>query len=370
MKKFIIILALLVFVSSLFGCVTIIPVIESTVNDSETSAVENSTVATDPEVTQQFVPADEIKLGTSAVCNVTNEVEKASVNVIAASVLINNDIIMDCSIDSLDVTSKDNTYTVTNTLFSEYMTLLVPRMISAERFENEILAKIPQDTPDEQLAYRRLEAFYQYIDIGDESLPQAIINRYLELYPMLTKEMPIYVLTEATLREFLQFEYTILKYIPDYTFEELEKDHKQTQFNYTVETALSARNSNDVDVIAKLDAFESFCNGKTIEEVKKLASADYAPYVKVLEEAAKKATLCNLTDAKNVSTTITFALDHEHTDFSDDRNSTVDLIFNFVCSATVSDASNNIINNHHFPLIYEENLYSFLNAFTNTIWSD
>ena len=102
---------------------------------------------------------------------------------------------------------------------------LVPRMISKERLEEEILSNI-----DRNWYYQKVISFYDLKDPSDTTLPQTVRDEMLKSYPA-SKNMAIYVLTsDIKNRELAMMENIIKTYAPDYTYEEMEYDHQMTQY--------------------------------------------------------------------------------------------------------------------------------------------
>ncbi len=102
--------------------------------------------------------------------------------------------------------------------------ILVPMAITATRFKAMIEAPLLElfpDIDDVTTPYSKLTAFY------------GLYNEYsskVEKYPVL-KEKQLYLLHENTNgREKKQIESIIRRYCPDYTFEELDKDHKEAGY--------------------------------------------------------------------------------------------------------------------------------------------
>lgn len=102
--------------------------------------------------------------------------------------------------------------------------ILVPMAITATRFKAMIEAPLLElfpDVDDVTTPYSKLTAFY------------GLYNEYsskVEKYPVL-KEKQLYLLHENTNgREKKQIESIIRRYCPDYTFEELDKDHKEAGY--------------------------------------------------------------------------------------------------------------------------------------------
>ena len=102
---------------------------------------------------------------------------------------------------------------------------LVPRMISKDRLESEILAHI-----DSKFYYSKIISFYDLKDPFDETLPQSVKDEMQRAYPI-TKTMAVYVLSSDIVNRELAFMENIIKtYAPDYTYEEMEYDHQMTQY--------------------------------------------------------------------------------------------------------------------------------------------
>ncbi len=102
---------------------------------------------------------------------------------------------------------------------------LVPKQIKRERFEELIMANIPEGTPKS-----KMEAFYQLKDPFDPSLTERA-KRELEATFPITKEMAIYIFDPfASDRELNLIEGYIKTYCPEYTYETLEEDHTITQY--------------------------------------------------------------------------------------------------------------------------------------------
>lgn len=102
---------------------------------------------------------------------------------------------------------------------------LVPRMISKDRLESQILANI-----DSKFYYTKIISFYDLKDPFDETLPQSVKAEMQRAYPV-TKNMAVYVLSSDIVnRELAYMENIIKTYAPDYTYEEMEYDHQMTQY--------------------------------------------------------------------------------------------------------------------------------------------
>ena len=102
---------------------------------------------------------------------------------------------------------------------------LVPRMISKDRLESEILSNI-----DSKFYYNKIVAFYDLKDPFDETLAESVRAEMKKTYPA-SENMALYVLTsDINNRELAYLENIIKTYAPDYTYEEMEYDHMMTQY--------------------------------------------------------------------------------------------------------------------------------------------
>ncbi|MBQ6892861.1 MAG: hypothetical protein IJN48_01530 [Clostridia bacterium] len=106
---------------------------------------------------------------------------------------------------------------------------LVPRMISVERLESEILSKI--DKSEHPFEYNKTFSFYQIYDPNDTTQAQTVIDDMHQKYPVTKSGMAIYVLAaDIKNRELAQLEGYIKEWAPDYSYDEMEYDHTQTQY--------------------------------------------------------------------------------------------------------------------------------------------
>lgn len=112
---------------------------------------------------------------------------------------------------------------------------LVPERMEATAFKTQILdvAKAAGCTKIEEM---QLTSFYKKYDLDDPnsmaSKSDKIREQWLAQYPMLQKvvdgqtvNVPIYVFTGLTKPEYKTIEKIIKKYCPDFTYEELDKQH-------------------------------------------------------------------------------------------------------------------------------------------------
>ena len=105
---------------------------------------------------------------------------------------------------------------------------LVPKQIERSRFEELIMANIPEGT-----ARQKMEAFYQLKDPFDDTLTERAKRELIATFPI-CNEMAIYIFDPfASDRELNQIEGYIKQYCPEYTYETLEEDHAITQYEGT-----------------------------------------------------------------------------------------------------------------------------------------
>ena len=107
---------------------------------------------------------------------------------------------------------------------------LVPRLISKDRLESQILNKLDKEDPYENWAYSKLSAFYRLEDPNDPTKVEAVKETMFKNYPVTKTGMAVYALTDIVTREFKELEGYIKEYCPDYTYDEMEYDHTMTQY--------------------------------------------------------------------------------------------------------------------------------------------
>ncbi len=112
---------------------------------------------------------------------------------------------------------------------------LVPRMITKERFETVILAKLKENIPASKydFIYQKLTSFYVLKDASDPVYNEQSKNDLYAQFPI-TKKYAVYVIaTDTKDREFNELEEYIKLYVPEYTYEELDYDHELTEYTVT-----------------------------------------------------------------------------------------------------------------------------------------
>ena len=115
------------------------------------------------------------------------------------------------------------------TIGREETRMLVPRYIRKERFEEKILAPVLTVLTEDQFEFKKLKAYYLLKD------PETIASdrgkaELFAAFPI-TKKMAIYVFDPvASETEIRKVEELIKTYCPLYTYEELDKDHEETEY--------------------------------------------------------------------------------------------------------------------------------------------
>ncbi len=138
-----------------------------------------------------------------------------------------------CQRGQILVKKIKNGVRVEYTMGREETRKLVPKQIKKERFEELIMAFIPDDTPEGRTARSKMEAFYQLKDPYDPTLTERAKRELQATFPI-TNEMAIYIFDPfASDRELNQIEGYIKTYCPEYTYETLEEDHTITQYEGT-----------------------------------------------------------------------------------------------------------------------------------------
>ena len=154
--------------------------------------------------------------------------------------------------NQIKVKSIKNGVRVEYTLGREESKVLVPRLITKERFETLILQPVTEGITnlfeERAKAEGRTEAwvetqvkfelgkFTNFFQLSDpEAEPYKgsdyMLAQLYNQYPVISKVGAIYAIgSETTSTELIRLEETIKTYCPSYTFEELEIDHAQTEY--------------------------------------------------------------------------------------------------------------------------------------------
>lgn len=161
---------------------------------------------------------------------------------------------------------------------------LVPRLIKKERFEDLILKSLAANLPGGKTSriYKGLtESWYWLKDPFDRSITSSLRDKMYEEYPVIKeKNIALYVLTDANRREIKMIEGWIKTYCPKYTFEELDKDHIET--NYTEPSIAPANFKLALEYYVTENGLEVRfpANGLTFDETNyKLTSLTILPYM-------------------------------------------------------------------------------------------
>lgn len=127
--------------------------------------------------------------------------------------------------EQIKVKNIKNGIRIEYTLGREETRYLVPRMIRKERFEELIVNNITTEFDRKQLT-----SFYTLMDPNEETLSERALKEMQLNFPI-TKKMAVYVIANNTKpREFRLVEGYIKKHCPLYSYEELEKDHMETEY--------------------------------------------------------------------------------------------------------------------------------------------
>lgn len=139
-----------------------------------------------------------------------------------------NSFVEACQRGQINVKKIKNGVRVEYTMGREETRKLVPKQIERSRFEELIMANIPDGTPRS-----KMEAFYTLKNPFDPDLTERGRNELIGTFPV-CETMAIYVFDPyASDRELNLIEGYIKMYCPEYTYETLEEDHAMTQYEGT-----------------------------------------------------------------------------------------------------------------------------------------
>ena len=125
----------------------------------------------------------------------------------------------------INVKNIKNGVRVEYTMGREETRKLVPRLIEMNRFNDEILANI-----DDQWSYDKLKSFYTEKDPNDPTLTERGVKEMQAKFPI-TNKMAVYVCDpDIKDRELNQCEGIIKTFCPTYTYESLDEDHANTEY--------------------------------------------------------------------------------------------------------------------------------------------
>ena len=115
------------------------------------------------------------------------------------------------------------------TIGREETRMLVPRYIRKERFETLIRDVVAAELGTDDFTYKKLTAYYVK-KFPEEQKSDRMLTELYAAFPI-TKKMPIYVFDPtASETELRRVEEIIKTYCPLYTYEELDKDHEETEY--------------------------------------------------------------------------------------------------------------------------------------------
>ncbi len=115
------------------------------------------------------------------------------------------------------------------TIGREETRMLVPRYIRKERYETLIRDVVAAEIGTDDFTYKKLNAYYLK-KFPEEQKSDRMLQELYAAFPI-TKKMPIYVFDPtASETELRRVEEIIKTYCPLYTYEELDKDHEETEY--------------------------------------------------------------------------------------------------------------------------------------------
>ncbi len=141
----------------------------------------------------------------------------------------------------IDVKRLNGGVRVEYSIGEERSRTLVPRHIAVERFDELIRTKLIENLPEgeKDYIYLVIDAWYLKQDPNAPGMAPINVDKMHEKYPI-TKKMAIYALQDDVYtRELKRIEGWIKSYCPNYTYEELDYDHKLTEY---VEETLTIAN--------------------------------------------------------------------------------------------------------------------------------
>ncbi len=132
----------------------------------------------------------------------------------------------------INVRDIKNGIRVEYTIGREEARMLVPRQIEKSAFETKIrdvMAEAVKGDKDAEFQLKKLLAYYMIQD--PNTVSATLKTQMLSQYPITKTGMAIYVLdSSAANAEIAKIEQYIKTYCPNYTYEELDEDHMQTQY--------------------------------------------------------------------------------------------------------------------------------------------
>jgi hypothetical protein len=115
------------------------------------------------------------------------------------------------------------------TIGREETRMLVPKMISKERFEEKIYSVAEAALGAENFTFKKLTSYYQLKDTN-ECVSERAKAELIAAFPI-TKKMAVYIFDpSASEAEKRRVEGIIKTYCPEYTYEDLDYDHELTEY--------------------------------------------------------------------------------------------------------------------------------------------
>ncbi|MBQ4151025.1 MAG: hypothetical protein IJC81_04410 [Clostridia bacterium] len=215
--------------------------------------------------------------------------------VTAAAVIVDEDgIVADCKVDAVEIPRKNLP------VLSDF---IVPRLITKERFETEILGKLDREDSYQSWAYTKLYAFYCLYDPNDTTKAVNVIKAMQEEYPITKDGTAVYALTDISTRELVELQGYIQEFIPEYTYADMEYDHKLSGYESDV-PKVESKKAIDDEWCELAEEFEKECVGKTLDEIEKL-DKKYSDFVLALETAIDNADKADVSKEDEIGIGIT-----------------------------------------------------------------
>lgn len=134
----------------------------------------------------------------------------------------------DCAIsDQLTVKDIRNGIRVEYTLGREETNYLVPRVIKADKYE-ALLEQMKQNAEIER-HWKQFDAYYTKKDLDDPTITEKTKVQIEMAFPI-TKQFAIYVCDETIVPAKLSLLEEYIKLYTDYTFEQMDEDHAETEY--------------------------------------------------------------------------------------------------------------------------------------------
>lgn len=133
-----------------------------------------------------------------------------------------------CAIsDQLTVKDIRNGIRVEYTLGREETNYLVPRVIKADKYE-ALLEQMKQNAEIER-HWKQFDAYYTKKDLDDPTITEKTKVQIEMAFPI-TKQFAIYVCDETIVPAKLSLLEEYIKLYTDYTFEQMDEDHAETEY--------------------------------------------------------------------------------------------------------------------------------------------